>query len=357
MIFCYFYILGVIECFNKAIHSRRFIYALFIGISLSVFSALTGTTLMASYGATILRMAGFKTKTAIWLTLLPICASIISSVIVSLLVERIGKRKPCILSGVGSSFCLFLLATSFYLESEGSPSTVTSQGGEVCDFDKCGTCVANSHCGFCALHIDGNYVNGTCLRGSRNYANTRSNVSQCIFQDELQIANTSSHDFQWNFDFCPGSKLVLLSLSVIILYWVFVSFGPAVLLWIINSEIYPTWARSKAMSITITFYYLTILVTLLTFLTLVDTIGQPKILALYAIINVCGTIFIILLLPETGKNQLEGMDKLFCKPHFFTWGNIIFTCRQRIQIYTELELQVHIQERPATILATPVVTH
>ena len=143
---------------------------------------------MASYGATILRMTGFNTKTAIWLTLLPTCASIMSSVIVSLLVERIGKRKPCILSGVGSSFCLFLLAASFYMENNDSQSAVTtSQGGEVCDFNKCGTCVANSHCGFCALHVGGNYINGTCLRGSRNYADARDNVSLCvIIADDYQ---------------------------------------------------------------------------------------------------------------------------------------------------------------------------
>ena len=348
--------LGILECINKAIHSGRFIFTLFVGITLSVFSALTGTTVMASYGATILRMAGFNTRTAIWLTLLPTCASILSSIIVSLLVERIGKRKPCILSGVGSSFCLFLLATSFYMENNDSQSAVDSQGGELCDFNKCGTCVANSHCGFCALHIGGNYINGTCLRGKRNYADARDNVSYCIIEADYQTANISNRVFKWHFDFCPDSKLVILSLSIIILYWVFVSFGPAVFLWTINSEIFPTWARSKAMAITMMFYYLTVLVTLLTFLTLVDTIGQPKVLALYGIINVCGTIFVILLLPETGKNQLEGMDKLFCKPHFFTWGNVIFTCRQKIQIYTELELQVRIQERP--ILATPVVvTH
>ena len=327
-------------------------YALFVGIGLSIFGALSGTTLMATYGATILRMAGFNTRTAIWLTLLPTCASIISSVIVSLLIERIGRRKPCILSGVGSSFCLFLLAASFYMENNGSHSSVAAQGGVVCDFDKCGSCVANSQCGFCALTIDGQYVNGTCLRGSRNYADTRSNNSQCMIEYDDQTRNSSIRNFKWHFDFCPESKLVVLSLSIIILYWTFVSFGPAVLLWTINSEIYPTWARGKAVAITMLFYYTTVLVTLLTFLTLVDTIGQPKILVLYGVINVCGTIFVVLLLPETSKNQLEGMDKLFCKPHFFTWGNVAFTCRKKIKVYTELELQVYIQER----LAPPVVT-
>jgi len=259
---------------------------------------------------------------------------------------------------MGTSFCLFLLALSFYMENNASPSAAeSSQGYGACDSNRCGSCVANSRCGFCALNVDGEYINGTCLKGSREHANFRINSSyssQCIIEDIYQTANFSNYDFTWHFDFCPGSKLVIFSLSIVILYWVFVSFGPAVLLWTINSEIYPTWARGKSVAITMLFYYTTVLVTLLTFLTLVDTIGQPKVLALYGVINLCGTLFVILLLPETSKNQLEGMDKLFCKPHFFTWGNVIFKCRKNIQVYTELELQVCIQERPR--LPTPI-TH
>ena len=327
-------------------------YALLVGIGLSMFGALSGTTVMASYGATILRMVGFNTRTAIWLTLLPTCASITSSMIVSLLIERIGRRKPCIISGVGSSFCLFLLATSFYMENNNSLSTVDTQDGDMCDFDRCGSCVANSRCGFCALTVEAKYINGTCLRGSRDYADKRTNSSLCVIDNVYQMSNNSIHDFKWHFDFCPDSKLVVFSLAVIILYWIFVSLGSAVLLWTINSEIFPTWARGKAVAITILSYYSTVLVMLLTFLTLVDAIGQPKVLALYGAINVCGTIFVILLLPETSKNQLEGMDKLFCKPHFFTWGKVVFTCKKKIQVYTELELQVHIQQR----LPTPATT-
>lgn len=340
----FLHVLGITEFIKKATHSGRFLYALFVGVGLSVFSALTGTTLMATYGATILRMAGFNTRAAIWLTLLPSCASVMSSFIVSLVVERTGRRKPCIVSGIGSSFCLFLLAVSFYMESNTSPSAVPSQEGGVCDFDECGNCVANSHCGFCALNIDGDYINGTCTRGSRDYAIIRTNGSQCITEEKYQTANFSTYNFKWHFDFCPGSKLVYLSLIIVILYWLFVSFGSSVLLWTINSEIYPTWARGKAVAITMLFYYATILVMLLTFLTLVDSIGQPKLLMMYGVINVLGTAFIIFLLPETSKNQLEGMDKLFCKPHFFTWGNVIFTCRRNIQVYTELELQVSVQQ-------------
>ena len=231
-----------------------------------MFSVLSGPTVMATYYATILRMAGFNTKQAIWFSNLPILSNIVMKITASMIVERTRRRKLSIISAVGTSLCLFLLGTSFQMESNVSPSVV--QGNGVCDFDKCGSYVANSHCGFCALNVDGRYINGTCLRGSRDHANLRINESECVTWGNDERVNDS--DTEWHFDYCPDSKFVILSLVATFMYSAFVSVGLGPLTWVINSEIYPMWARGKAVAIASMFNWTVTLLSAVTFLTLID---------------------------------------------------------------------------------------
>ena len=327
-------ILGKLEFVKKAVHSKTLLHALCVGIGLHIFSALSGPTVMATYYATILRMAGFNTKQAIWFSTLPIVANIVMKFVTLVMVERIGRRKLCIISAVGTSFCLFLLATSFYLESSDSLSAVPSR---VCDFDKCGSCVANSHCGFCAVNVDGKYINGSCLRGSRDHANMRINGSKCITGEYELRSNTST--VEWHFDYCPDSKFVILSLVSIFMYSAFVSIGLGPLTWVINSEIYPMWARGKAVAIASMFNWTATLISAVTFLTLIDAIGQPKVLIIYGTITLTSALFITFLLPETTKKQLEEIEVLFSKPHFLRWGKMFSRCKKYEVVYTEVELQ------------------
>ena len=323
------------EFIKRAIHSKTLIHALCVGIGVHVFSALSGPTVMATYYATILRMAGFNIKQAIWFSTLPILANITMKFIASMIVERIGRRRLLIVSAVGTSFCLFLLAASFYMETVASPSAV--QGGGMCDFDKCGSCVANSHCGFCALHIDGEYINGSCLRGSRDHANMMINGTKCITWDTTDTFNTS--DTEWHFDYCPDSKYVILSLVTIFMYAAFVSVGLGPLAWVINSEIYPMWARGKAVAVASMFNWTATLLSAVTFLTLIDAIGQPKVLIMYGAITLAGALFITLLLPETSHKQLEDIEILFSKLHFLRWRKPFGNCKKYEVKYTELELK------------------
>ena len=332
---CLCHTTGTVEFIKRAIHSKTLIHALCVGIGVHMFSALSGPTLMATYYATILRMAGFNIKQAIWFSTLPILANITMKFITSMIVERIGRRKILIVSAVGTSFCLFLLATSFYLETIASPSA--TQGGGMCNFDKCGSCVANSHCGFCALSIDGEYINGSCLRGSREHASMSINGSKCITRDTYDKINTS--DTNWHFDYCPDSKYVILSLVTIFMYAAFVSVGLGPLAWVINSEIYPMWARGKAVAVASTFNWTATLLSAVTFLTLIDAVGQPKVLIMYGAITLTGALFITLLLPETSHKHLEEIEMLFSKPHFLRWRKIFSTCKRYEVKYTEVELQ------------------
>lgn len=311
-----------------------------------IFSALSGPTVMATYYATILRMAGFNTKQAIWFSTLPILANITMKFISSMIVERIGRRKLSIVSAVGTSFCLFLLATSFYMESNSSPSA--AHGNGVCNFDKCGSCVANSHCGFCALNVDGKYVNGTCLQGHREHANMRINGSKCVTWDDYEKSNTS--DNEWHFDYCPDSKYVILSLVTIFMYSAFVSTGLGPLTWVINSEIYPMWARGKAVAVASMFNWTATLISAVTFLTLIDAVGQPKVLVMYGTITLTGAVFITFLLPETSNKQLEEIETLFSKPHFLRWGRIFSKCKGKSKRYRVKYTEVELQEEEAVTI-------
>ena len=329
------YAIGKLEFFKKAVHSKTLINALSVGIGLHIFSALSVPTVVVTYIATILRMAGFNTKQAIWFSTLPILGNIAVKVVTSLIIEKIGRRKLCIASAVGTSFCLFLLAASFYMESNNSPSAV---GDGVCDFDNCGSCVANSHCGFCTLNIDGEYINGTCLKGSRDHANLRINGSQCATWGDYEENYTTN--IEWHFDYCPDSKFVILSLATIFMYSVFVSFGLGPLAWLVNSEIYPMWARGKAVAIASMVNWTATLISAVTFLTLIDTIGQPRVLIIYGIITLTGSLFIAFLLPETSKIHLEEIELLFSRPYFVRWSKIFSNCKRSEVSYTAVTVEL-----------------
>ena len=329
--YCLSIIIGNLKFIKEAIHSKALIHAMCVGIGLHIFSALSATNVMATYIATILRMAGFNTKQAIWFSTLPILGNIAAKVVTSLIIEKIGRRKLCISSAMGTSFCLFLLAASFYVENNHSPSGV---GDGVCDFDKCGSCVANSRCGFCTLNIDGEYINGTCLKGSRDHANVRINGSQCATWDNYEENNTNN--IEWHFDYCPDNKFVILSLVTIFMYSVFVSFGIGPLAWLVNSEIYPMWARGKAVAIASMVNWTATLISAVTFLTLIDAIGQPRVLIMYGTITLTGAFFVAFLLPETSKIDLEEIELLFSRPYFLRW-NKMFRNYKRSEVYHTLQ--------------------
>ena len=64
------------------------------------------------------------------------------------------------------------------------------------------------------------------------------------------------------------------------------------LLWLINSEIYPTWVRGQAASLSSLFNWFTNILLLLTFLSMVDGLGLPQVIVIYAILSFIGVIFV-----------------------------------------------------------------
>lgn len=81
------------------------------------------------------------------------------------------------------------------------------------------------------------------------------------------------------------------------------SLGPVV--WVLISEIYPTAVRGPAMSVATMANWGANLLVALTFLTLLDELGEAETFWLYAGVTLLSLIFVILKVPETKGKTLE----------------------------------------------------
>lgn len=271
------------------------------------------------YSASIIEMAGFSDNSAIWLSTIPAFGNFIFTIVGLLLVDRLGRRKLLIGSLVGVVFGFLLLSGSFIASNVTSPLAMPLNN-TICDYTRCGTCVGNSHCGYCT--VIGNYSNtGTCVPAKDEHSQyiiyTPDNTSHCMIHDELYIADMNST--QWYYNSCPGNKFASLSIISLFIYIMFFAPGMGPLPWTVNSEIYPTWARSTCIAIATAVNWIFNLFVSLTFLSLADTLGQPATFGLYAGMGVLGLGFVILFVPETKGKSLEEVEQLFHRPHFMSW--------------------------------------
>ena len=67
---------------------------------------------------------------------------------------------------------------------------------------------------------------------------------------------------------------------------------------------------------------------MLTFLTLVDSLGLPQVIVIYATLSFISVIYVFLFLPEMSNLPLEKTERLFDKPYFLTWS-YRHACRNR----------------------------
>ena len=286
-------------------------------------------------------MAGFDEKKAIWFASIPGGANFIFTLVGLLLVDRIGRRKLLISSVCCVIFSLLLLSVTFFVMDHFSlnaqPYNATI--GK-CAYHHCGSCVGNSECGFCANFDVANeeYYNGTCSLLIQLQNGT--SISQYISENRCLVAGergSSSHDStdiisssnssslidlferHWYPLNCPGNKIAPLAIVAIFLYIAAFAPGFGPLPWTINSEIYPTWARSTAISIATMCNWIFNLIVSMTFLSMSDSFGQPATFGFYACLTFIGLLFIIFLVPETRGKSLEEVESLFQRPHFMNW--------------------------------------
>ena len=256
-------------------------------------------------------MAGFTDNGSIWLACIPAFGNFIFTVVGLLLVDRIGRRKLLIGSLVGVVIGLLLLSCSFIAYVYTSPSTIPLNETE-CNYDYCGMCVANSHCGYCS--VGNNNTDGTCSLGNKTFSNYLNDENHCLVYNETTDYNAT----HWNYNNCPGTgfNYAWLTIPSLFIYIMFFAPGMGPLPWTINSEIYPNWARSTCIAIATAVNWIFNLVVALTFLTLSDTLGPTWTFALYAGLAFMGLLFVISFVPETKGQSLEQVEKLFKKPYF-----------------------------------------
>lgn len=289
-------------------------------------------------------MAGFSDQNAIWLATVPGFANFIFTGVGLLLVDRLGRRKLLIGSITGTIIGFGLLAGTFVLMDHYSPSsTPFDRVNGTCQYYSCGACVGNSQCGFC-VDFDPDsqeYFNGTCSVGVLSddghtyskYQPLASNTSCALpgenwtsssFDDEfVSTHNKSIFQRWWDFNTCPNNLLSPLAIIALIVYIGSFASGAGPLPWTVNSEIYPTWARSTCIGIATTVNWSSNLLISMTFLTMADSLGQPITFGVYAVLSMMGLLFVILLLPETRGRKLEDIEELFRMPYFLNW------CRRR----------------------------
>jgi len=282
-------------------------------------------------------MAGFSDQNSIWLATIPGGANFLFTIVGLVLVDRVGRRKLLIGSVTGVIFSFVLLAVTFFLMGRFSPPALPYSGTSGCQYSSCGTCVGNSQCGFCVDvdRVTGEAYNGTCTPIHQfNNGSTASKFvlynSTCAvkgektlnfseFREDFSEGGDDWLEREWQEHSCPGSKLAPLAIVSLFLYIAFFAPGMGPLPWTVNSEIYPTWARSTAISIATMVNWMCNLVVSMTFLTLTDSLGQPVTFGLYACFSVLGLLFIIFLVPETKGVSLEKVERLFRVPHFLSW--------------------------------------
>ena len=246
------------------------------------------------YSASIIQMAGFPDRDAIWLATIPAFGNFIFTILGLLLVDRIGRRKLLLGSSAGVILSLALLGAGFYAMDAESPLATPRQQDQ-CDLTSCGACVGNSQCGFCVDYLDDSLVNGTCTLAEevdgRMMSKYRTPNRTCLlyfettptritnstfkldseFETSAEQGNSSSaRERRWFFTSCPDSRLAPLAIVVLFIYIAFFAPGMGPLPWTINAEIYPTWARSTAIAIATTVNWLCNLIVSMTFLTLTD---------------------------------------------------------------------------------------
>ena len=113
-----------------------------------------------------------------------------------------------------------------------------------------------------------------------------------------------------SYTFRNGTAGVMVVLYVVIAM-AFYSFSLATMTWVLLSELFPNRIRGAAMSIAVFALWLGNFTVSYTFPALNQMLGMSNIFLLYAVINVAGFIFVMLVLPETKGKSLEQIEREF----------------------------------------------
>jgi len=291
-----------------------------IGVGLSCLHSLAGARTILYYSLEIISMAGFVTELAMMQAVFTMGSfGTIGLMCGFFLIDRVGRRVLAIVSGVGTSLCLFALAVSFALGNTHSPVSVFLPGvADQCVVDTsgrnpistCQSCLAVPGCGYCSLPpgVPGQYQEfpGHCFAGigQGNY----SALDACS-----QLGTGNMRLYQSG---CP-SGFGWLSMGALCLFQTFFQLGLGLIPAVVNAEYYPARVRGLCNGIAVTANWLSNFAVSGTFLTLVQLLGTPATFGLYGVLVVIGTVGIALYMPESAGlsfPEIQAMFELYVLP-------------------------------------------
>lgn len=284
--------------------------ALFVGCGLQLFQQLSGINTVMYYSATIIRMSGVRgDETTIWLSAFTAAVNFVFTVLGLFLVEKIGRRALTLGSLIGAIVSLAWLAIGFQLSAMNTaPITLAepSAAGSICQsYVDCNSCMRDLTCGYCYLDTDNGPQNGTCLRA--NYDEPFKAVSGRCNDTHLP------GDLTWAYDFCP-TQFYWMPMIGLVAYLIFFAPGMGPMPWTINSEIYPSWARSTGNAASTFTNWTVNLAMSMSFLSLTQSLTRFGTFWLYSGLALIGLIVLALFLPETKGKTLEEVEGLFARP-------------------------------------------
>lgn len=283
--------------------------ALTVGCLLQMVQQISGINTVMYYTASIFEMSGVYSKhKALLYSAGTALVNFVFTLVGLALVERAGRRKLTLFSLFGVIVSLSLLAASFQFAYVNSPKVTqidNSEPNHPCDtYQDCSACsVSTSTCGFCfSTDPETDAIkSASCLHVNASNHDL-SLVGAC--------SHGSSADNIWALEWCPSSYSWLTMVGMV-LYLLFFAPGMGPMPWTINSEIYPSWARSWCLSATTSVNWLFNLAMSMTFLSLTRVITKQGAFYLYALLASLGFVYFALVLPETRGKTLEELEDLF----------------------------------------------
>lgn len=282
-------------------HVRK---ALMVGCGMQLFQQFGGINTIIYYSATIVKMAGIADNSnAIWCSTAVAVVNMFFTIIGLLLVERSGRKCLSIGSMVGMMFSCMTLAIGFQLTNTNKlPVTfwqpaVKNMSLHCENYRFCGECVTDMHCGYCYSAAGPVGTNSSCLpylsKSVHNFCNTSHLTKGLLAQN-----------------YCP-SNFAWIPVLGLALYVMFFAPGMGPMPWVVNSEIYPMWARATCNSMSVGVNWISNLVIAMTFITLTETITRHGTFWLFFGVCAVGALFVTFCLPETRGKSLEEVEQLF----------------------------------------------
>lgn len=314
--------------FQRILATQPVRKALLVGCILQLVQQFSGINTVMYYSASIFEMSGVHSKReALLLSSGTAAINFVFTLVGFVLVERAGRRVLTLSSLLGVSISLLIIAAGFqfaYVKSPQVTSVDYSALNQPCDtLESCSSCTRNPLCGFCFLEDPskaGSVLNASCLHVDRQH-HDRALLGDCSFNQSLRYQSSFSqrslgtNSFIWAYEWCPSaySWLTLLGVGVYLLSF---AFGMGPMPWTINSEIYPSWARSWCQSASTSVNWLSNLVVSMTFLSLTRAITKHGAFYVYAVFAILGLLYFVIVLPETRGKSLEELEDLFASD---TW--------------------------------------